>query len=40
MVWLWERGKHEPRTQTLERLATALGCSVGDFFEENGSDAR
>jgi transcriptional regulator with XRE-family HTH domain len=35
-VWLWERGKVTPSIDTLERVASALGCSVTDFFIEDG----
>jgi transcriptional regulator with XRE-family HTH domain len=38
-VWLWERGKVTPRVETLERIASLLGVSVGDFFERDGAHA-
>ena len=33
LIYLYERGRNVPPTQTLGRLANALGCSVADFFE-------
>jgi DNA-binding transcriptional regulator YiaG len=38
MVWRWENGWHTPPAPTLERLANALECSVGDLFEEDGAE--
>ena len=34
-----ERGAHLPSLPTLDRLAGALNCSVGDLFSEDSPDA-
>lgn len=31
----WERGKREPSSSDIERLAQALSCTPGDLFEGN-----
>lgn len=33
-VYRWELGYHEPRAGTLIKLARAVGCSPGVFFNE------
>lgn len=35
-----ERGKKNPTLLTLDKLAKALDCRVGDFFEEVDPDAQ
>jgi DNA-binding XRE family transcriptional regulator len=36
-VWLWERGKVTPQVEILARVASHLGCAVGDFFDDDGA---
>jgi DNA-binding XRE family transcriptional regulator len=38
-VWLWERGKVVPTTETLAHIAPLLDCRIDDFFEEDGTGA-
>ncbi len=36
----WERGKHAPRGENLQRLATALGCQPEDLCYEQPTGAH
>ena len=33
-VAAWERGDYYPSAQSLPKLATALGCEIGDLFRD------
>lgn len=33
-VSMWEKGERNPRTEKLPELASALGCSIDDLFQE------
>ncbi len=39
-VQRWEKGTRQPRPENLEKLAYALGCSVGDLYRAPNSSAH
>lgn len=36
----WERGHSNPKVNVLDKLAEALGCTVGDFYASNSQENK